>query len=109
MVGSDGEMVQEESGNTKMSEESVVAKLQVASLIFDHLPSYLSLLIITRFSFAQLQKPGKPRKMIHFQMTISKKNYQVLFGKLGVHKDLTRCVVPPEYRKSSTVQLFNSI
>lgn len=40
VTGSDGEMVQEESGNTKMSEENVVAKLQVASLIFDHLPSY---------------------------------------------------------------------
>lgn len=31
-------------------------------------------------------------------MTIQKSSYLSLFGKLGIHNDLSRCVLPPDDR-----------
>ena len=42
---SDGELIEEENTHKKMSNESMIAKLQIASLIFDNLPSYVFLIL----------------------------------------------------------------
>ena len=100
-----GELIEEENTHKKMSNESMIAKLQIASLIFDNLPSYVffnSMLI--RFSSAQLQKTKKPRRMIQLNIKITKQSYLDIFGCIGVQKDLSRCVTPPDER----ILLFSS-
>ena len=42
---SDGELIEEENTHKKMSNESMIAKLQIVSLIFDNLPSYVFLIL----------------------------------------------------------------
>ena len=75
----------------------VVARLQIASLLFDHIPSFaIETYMKLRFSASQLVSTHPPRKRVSFQMNLDKDLYTAIFGPFGKRKDLSRVPVPPE-------------
>ena len=91
----DGEACNEEKYKSALGPDTKMTRLQIASLLFDHIPSYCCVRYSNHSFNSTKYTPGSgAKKRVTVKMTLNRDQYVKVFGRLGKAKDLIRLSEP---------------